>query len=188
MRKLARILYLAFTVAGMVYPSLIIPQTAQSGKKFSAPSQASAASLKAFLQDYSGDEDKTIRYLDAWIDLNGDGYPEVVVHLIGDGWCGSGGCTTLVLEPKGSSYKIVTKIPITHLPISVLNTRSNNWNNLTVWVQGGGIQEAYEAELRFDGKSYPDNPTVPPARSLIGEAKKEIIIPDDAKAAKFLYP
>jgi hypothetical protein len=192
MRKSLVMLSLAFTIFGMEHQWLVISQTIQSEHRFLARSQASAASLRSFLQDYlkkfSGGEDQQLRYLDAWVDLNGDGSQEVVVHIIGQDWCGSGGCTTLVLEPEGSSYRIISKITITHLPIRMLTAKSRNWKNLTVWVWGGGIRKAYEAELRFNGKSYPSNPSVPPAHKLVREPKGKIIIPDDPKAAKPLYP
>ena len=42
--------------------------------------------------------------------------------------------------------------------------------------QGGGIQPGYEAELRFDGKTYPANPSVPPARPLKGKPEGEMLI------------
>ncbi len=106
-----------------------------------------AVSLKRFLQNYVGnppaDSDKGMRYLDAWVDLNGDGKKEVIVYLLG--WCGSGGCSTLILEPKDSSYTVVTEMTVTQLPIRMLTTTSHGWHDLSVLVWGGGIQEGHEA-------------------------------------------
>jgi hypothetical protein len=45
-----------------------------------------------------------------------------------------------------------------------------------VWVQGGGIQPGYEAELRFDGNAYPSNPSVIPARPLVNRPHGQIVI------------
>lgn len=42
------------------------------------------------------------RYALARIDLNGDG-SEAIVYLAGGQWCGSGGCTLLVLSPPGAA-------------------------------------------------------------------------------------
>jgi hypothetical protein len=85
------------------------------------PSSGQEDSLKSFLQNYVGssDDDKQTRYFSAFVDLNDDGTQEVVVYLTRDGWCGSGGCTTLVLALKSSSYRIVTKITITRPPIRI---------------------------------------------------------------------
>jgi hypothetical protein len=44
--------------------------------------------------------------------------------------------------------------------------RRNGWNDLIVFVSGGGIQPGYYAVLPFDGKKYPENPTIEPAMPL----------------------
>src|ERR1019366_1518014 len=109
---------------------------------------------------------------------------QVIVYLTGLSWCGSGGCPTLVLTPKGSSYKLLSRILVTRPPIRVLAGKSYGWHNLAVWVGGGGIQPGYEAELRFDGKSYPISPANPPARHLVGAAHGEIVIPAPASETR----
>ena len=177
----------------MACPVLSMGCLAQSQEQTVATSAAAAGSLKSFLQNYLRGpflhEDKTTRYFDAWVDLNGDGKQEVVVYITGEGWCGSGGCITTVLEPKDSSYEVITKMTITRPPIRMLATRSHGWHNLTVWVQGGGILPGYEAELQFDGTTYPSNPSVLPARRLAEKVPGEIVIPASAfESGKLLYP
>src|SRR5712692_10275993 len=108
----------------------------------SAP-RAAEESLKQFLQSW--DNDKTTRYVAAFRDLNGDGTPEAIVYFIGKDWCGSGGCPTLILTRDAGSWRIVTKITITQPPIRVLTNTSHGWRSIGVWVQGGGIQQGYEA-------------------------------------------
>ena len=154
----------------------------------SAPS-AAEESLKRFLQSWdtgttpkSEKIDKTTRYITAFRDLNGDGIPEAIVYLMGREWCGSGGCTTLILTRDAGSWRIVTEITITQLPIRVLTNTSHGWRNIGVWVRGGGIQPGYEAELRFNGKSYPRNPSVPPARRLKGKPAGEVVIASERDA------
>jgi putative lipoprotein len=143
--------------------------------------------LQAYLHTASGASDKTTRYQAAFVDLNGDGIPEAIVYFTGGAWCGSGGCTTLVLTRSGSSYRVISKIPITRPPIRVLKTVSNGWRGLSVWVQGGGIQPGYEAELRFNGKSYPANPSIPPARRPIERAAGEVVVSASMQGVP-LYP
>jgi hypothetical protein len=134
-------------------------------------------SVKRFLQTWDSGKDKTMQYVAAFRDLDGDGKPEAIVYLINSRWCGSGGCSLLILKQDRSSWRIVTNITITRPPIRVLTNISKGWHNIGVWVQGGGIQPGYEAELRFNGKSYPRNPTVSPARQLKEKSAGEVVIP-----------
>jgi hypothetical protein len=150
--------------------------------------------LKTFLQGYSKDprmdEYRTTRYFPAFVDLKDDGTQEVIVYLTNDGWCGSGGCTTLILAPKDSSYRVVTKITITRPPVRVLATKSNGWHDLAVRVQGGGVVSPYEAKLSFNGRTYPRNPSVDPARRLTGEVPGKVAVPLTAftEGGQPLYP
>ena len=183
--------YLTFMFAlGSALLFAVSPDQAQV--RSNAQFVAAEDSLKAFLQRYlrrpSGEDDKTTRYLDAFVDLNGDGIPEVIVYITGAGWCGSGGCNTLILVRNGSTYSVLTEITITRRPIRVLASRApSGWRDLGVWVQGGGIQPGYEAALRFDGKSYPTNPSTPPARRSAGQVSGKSVVPSSA-SAKPLYP
>ena len=136
-------------------------------------------SLKSFLQNYVGrsDIDKKTLYFSAFVDLKDDGNQEVIVYLTSDGWCGSGGCTTLILAPTDSTYRVLRRITITQLPIRVLTTKSNGWHDIAVHVQGGGIIDAYEAKLSFDGRTYPGNPSTPPAQRLTEKAEGKVVVP-----------
>jgi len=141
-------------------------------------------SLKGFLQAYAGTSDhgKTTRYSAAFVDLRGDKVQEAIVYLTSDGWCESGGCAMLILEPRDSSYRVVTKTTITQLPIRVLTTKSNGWLDLAVRVQGGAFPFGYEAGLSFDGKTYPTNAAAPPARKLERGLAGQVLILPSAEA------
>jgi hypothetical protein len=102
----------------------------------------------------------------ATFDLNGDGKPEVIVYFNDPESCGTGGCDLGIFTHRGGRFDLVTNISITRLPIRVLPTSSHRWRDLGVVVGGGGIRRPYEARLMFDGKSYPENPTVLPAKPL----------------------
>jgi putative lipoprotein len=168
----------------------IIACQSDDGQSKSKPEDA----LKSFLQRYvkeNGITDSTTRYADAFVDLNGDGMKEAIVYLVGRWWCGTGGCPTLVLTPEASSYRLVTKILVTRAPIRVLPTRSHGWRTLTALVQGGGVQPGYEAELAFDGESYPTSAANPPARPLVKRVEGEVVLPasaNDITRSKPLYP
>jgi hypothetical protein len=128
------------------------------------------------------EDDKTTQYFSAFVDLDEDDRQAVVVYVTGRYWCGSGRRRMLVLAPKGSSYAVVTETTITRLPIRVLTMKSNGWHDIGVWVQGGGVQPAYEAALSFDGKTYPSNPSSLPARPFDGKMTGEVVVPRTAPA------
>jgi len=149
------------------------------------------ASLKEYLQSYvkrrDRSEDRTTRYIDAFIDLNADGVPEAIVYLPGGGWWGSGGCNTLILAKNGSSFNLITNIAISRPPLRVLTSNSHLWHDLSLWVRGGGVLPVYDAELRFDGSTYPPNPSMPPAIRLSRMPRGQVVIPlSDTK--KTLFP
>jgi len=146
------------------------------------PSPSQKDSLERFLRDYLGDlgaDEKTAKYFAAFVDLRDDGTQEVIVYLIDH--CGSGGCVTLILVPKGSSYEVVTEVSIGWPPIRVLATKSHGWHDIGVWVAGGGEVRGYEARLSFNGKRYPSNPSTPPSRRLVGKVTGKVVVPLTAK-------
>jgi hypothetical protein len=137
--------------------------------------------LKGFLKNYLISQNlgqaKETYYQSAFVDLKDNGTLDAIVYLTGNGWCGSGGCTTLILSPKDLSYDVVAKITVTKLPIRILTTKSNGWHDIALRVQGGGVIRAYDAKLRFNGQTYPNNPTVPPAVRLRKEPEGKVVVP-----------
>jgi hypothetical protein len=144
----------------------------------SAPDQKLKQFLRRHLSDPQIGEDKTTRFSSAPVKRNDGTIGEIVVYISGQSWCGSGGCTLLILEPHDSSYKIIGRTSIVRLPIRRLHHITNGHHDIGVWVQGGGIQPGYEAALRFDGKTYPGNPTIKPAQRLSGKTAGDMLIAD----------
>ena len=114
---------------------------------------------------YSG-EDPRLRYSVAFTDLNGDGKDEAIVYVTGNHVCGSGGCDLTIYTPAGRSWRTVTQMSISRPPIGVLSTSTHGWRDIAVYVAGGGILPGYEAQLKFNGQSYPSNPSVAPAQAI----------------------
>jgi hypothetical protein len=136
--------------------------------------------LHGFLQRKYGREREFLeepRYSAAAVDLNGDGRAEAVVYLESRGFCGTGGCGFEVFERSGGEWRIVAQTSIGWPPVRVLESRSHGWRDLAVIVAGGGINPGYEALLPFDGRSYPDNPSMPPARPLRPPPPGQVLIP-----------
>ena len=107
--------------------------------------------------------DRETRYLDAAVDLNADGQAEYLVYVAGGSACGTGGCPTLVFTHLASGFRLLSTIAPSHPPVGVTSDISRGWRNLIVRVtdRDGG---ARGVELKFDGQSYPGNPTVPGGR------------------------
>lgn len=127
--------------------------------------------VASFVQQTLG----TSSYKRADADLNGDGRAEALLYVTDRDYCGSGGCTLVVLSQKGSGYRVVLRSTVTQLPIRVLPTSTRGWRDIGVTVAGGGITRPYVARLRFNGNRYPSNPTVPPAIPLKRPSGKILI-------------
>jgi hypothetical protein len=121
-----------------------------------------------------------------FLSLEDGGKENVLVYVTGQTWCGSGGCTLLVLQQHSGSYTIVTRVRIAKLPIILFPEKTNGWHDVGVFVQGGGVQSGYEAELEYDGKSYPTNPSVPPARRSALKNQGKVVVPVNSQGT-FLY-
>lgn len=95
-----------------------------------------------------------------WTDLNGDGLLDALVYLDGPAWCGSGGCTVLVMEAIGEedaeelgAFRPAAEISLMHGPVTVAPTAVDGWHDLVV-EDGQGVWR----RLRFDGETYPFSP------------------------------
>lgn len=155
-----------------------------SGQK-KEPSQAK--SIRAFLQKLLGtDANPDTRVSIAIVPLEGEQHNEVIAYVSGSMFCGSGGCNLIILDKRGSHITVIGNVTITRPPIRVLTTLSFGHPDLGVLVAGGGINKAYEARLRFDGKHYPRNPTVPPAsKNPLNAVGKTLITVENHGAALY---
>lgn len=144
-----------------------------------APANAEEDIRHFLLQEYP--DAGPMQYALAWKDLGGDGADEAIVHLVAPYFCGTGGCNTLVLTQAGPMWHKVGEISVSRTPITVMDTSSNGWQDLTVAFAGGGAPSG-TALLKFDGETYPSNPTVSPAETV--EAGGTVLIGEDPTLAK----
>jgi hypothetical protein len=91
-------------------------------------------------------------------DLNADGKKDALVLLTGN-FCGSGGCTLLVLQGQSEGYKVVSASTVTRKPIALLSASNFGWRTLAVTIGGGGMPSS-QVLMRFNGKRYPQSLTV----------------------------
>lgn len=82
----------------------------------------------------------------------------------------------MILEKDEGSFKVIANVTIVHPPILAFKSKSHGRHDIGVWVQGGGILPGYEALLRFNGRSYPSNPSVPPAVPLTQNVTGRVLI------------
>jgi hypothetical protein len=90
------------------------------------------------------------------IDLNGDGKKEIFVGFRGSYYCGSGGCTALLLSHKG---KLITRFTVTEYPIVVRPATTKGWRDLLIG--SSGAKPAMHI-VKWNGKIYPGNPSLQP--------------------------
>lgn len=99
----------------------------------------------------------TPEYTHALVDLNNDSENDAVVLLQGAGWCGSGGCTMLVLKAEGSNFTVVSRSTVTRAPVRISESSSHGWQDIIV--RSGGADKL----MQFDKNGYPLNPSMQPA-------------------------
>jgi len=85
--------------------------------------------------------------------INEEPKKEVFVGLTGPYFCGSGGCTVLLLNPEG---ELITKFTVTEYPLLIADTFTMGWKDLILHSQGK------DHLLKFNGKTYPSNPSIQP--------------------------
>lgn len=93
-------------------------------------------------------------YKHAFVDLNNDGVYDAVVLLRGMEWCGSAGCTMLVLQGQSTDYTVVSHSTVTREPVRISESMSQGWHDIIVHSDG------VEKLMLFDGSGYPSNPSM----------------------------
>ena len=104
------------------------------------------------------------------IDLNNDGKNEVFVNLPSQYFCGSGGCTLLLLN---SDLKLVTKFTVIRTPLYAEKELVNGYKKLLTKSEGEW------KELDFDGKKYPSNSSLLKKSSYADPGYEAEVIFDD---------
>jgi Tfp pilus assembly protein FimT len=120
--------------------------------------EQTAANLKNFLKSYTASDyelltenDKRFQFYE--VDLNDDGNKEIFVRFMGPYFCGSGGCTFLLLDKYA---EVITRFTVTRAPIYIEQEKRNGWSFLLV--KDSGVFK----ELVYENGSYPTNPSVLP--------------------------
>ena len=110
------------------------------------------------------------------IDLNEDGKNEIFINFFTRYFCGSGGCTLLLLD---ANLKPITKFSVMNPPLFVEKTKKNGWSILLI--KDSGVFK----ELSYNKGKYPSNPSIlekAPYDAPSGHA--EILFSDEYSKAK----
>lgn len=116
------------------------------------------------------------KYKYVQVDLNEDSRKEILVGLTGPYFCGSGGCTFLLLSNHGD---IITQFSVVRMPVYLDTESMKGWRNLIVY--SGGDNRV----VKFDGTSYPSNPST--LETFSGDLEKLEKIMDWESLQTFTY-
>ena len=96
-------------------------------------------------------DDRKFRF--SAIDLNGDGKNEYFVAFSSSYFCGSGGCTVLLLN---SDFTLKNKFTVVTYPVIVTNNKTDGWSDLVMF------SGSKNRVVKHGKEGYPGNPSVEP--------------------------
>ncbi|QST00933.1 hypothetical protein IMZ31_05010 [Pontibacillus sp. ALD_SL1] len=133
---------------------------------------------KALMKEFEYTNQGKARYYYNKVDLNGDGIPETFVYLVGQYFCGTGGCSAAIFKEQDGDYSLLTRFSVVNNPVIISNTKTNGYKDIIMNVYGGGI-EPFFARLTYNGTTYPGNPSVQPKVEPGTKVKGVAIVADD---------
>jgi len=86
-----------------------------------------------------------------YIDLNSDDRLDAVILLEHRDYCGSGGCTALLLENTATGFRLVNDIATSDY-VSVQDCPGDGWCPLWIGTSGGGLPPAIEKYVYAGGR------------------------------------
>lgn len=171
-------------IGGLVLISACSPPTQKTETTVTTPAAeapvAPAApaidpAIDAYVRTYTKDDTLPLRYAVA---THGDGEAQLTfVYLIGSDYCGSAGCSLLVLHRTGETFDLLGKISTVDTPVRVLETTTNGRPDLAIRTRGEGVS-VVEKLIPFDGRRYLWSPNVAGARDIQNPAG-QIVLTDD---------
>ena len=139
-----------------------VEETTESSQEMYAPAtndDQMAGNIKNFLMlDYLKSDMESLAENDRKfqfykIDINNDEKDEYFVRFMSPYFCGSGGCTMLLLDHEAN---IITKFTVMEPPVFVEKNPDGDWSNILVFSDGE------LKELKYSNGTYPSNPSVVP--------------------------
>ncbi len=116
--------------------------------------------------EQQSDSYNKLEYSYGVFDIDSDGKEEILVLFQSSYYCGSGGCNLLILD---DNYSLITETSVTMPPISILLSVHNGYNDIVVFSDGEN------RILKYDGGTYPQNPSLEASIKLKNIAKTIIL-------------
>lgn len=109
--------------------------------------------VNTFLQadDLRAIEEKDRKFRFQQIDLNNDGKMETFISFFTPYFCGTGGCSAVLLD---NNLKPITKFTVTNPPFYVESAQESRWP--IIYLQNNGQWK----RLNYKNGKYPSNPSV----------------------------
>jgi hypothetical protein len=148
MSSVKNIVFLLLSIWVLVAPGSGVARTAENPQA----TEERNNSIKAALEKLGGGEAPS--YKIGWFDLDGDGRQEAIVLMTGAEWCGTGGCTLMVLKRDAVSWRVVSRVPTCRSPVVLLDGKTHGWRDLAVVTQGGGDVRRNMTVLKVQKKGY----------------------------------
>lgn len=175
----------------VVAPKDSVPAAETVAYQKESTDEATAAKLKTFLQETFKKDLPALTPADRKfsfyaIDLNDDNTNEYFIGLQGTYFCGSGGCTFLLLD---DNMKTINKFTVMRGPVFRSATTTDGWHDLIVLGQKTDQKTTYR-HLKWNKakKQYPSNPSVI-AESDVAPVGNDFTMWDDGmgKAKEFEF-
>lgn len=128
-----------------------------------------------------------VTYLYNKIDLNDNNKRDVIAYIEGPKFCKGNGCTVVILQDRGKSYSVISKISGAINPIIVSDEKTNGYKNIIMKLDTRNGESIYK-ELKFNGNAYPLDPINEPKVKKGSKIQGIAFISDDlfyVKGIKF---
>lgn len=148
---------------------------------------ATAEKLQVFLRDYLKDDlallapdDRNFSFYGK--NMDSDDKPEYFIRLDGNYFCGSGGCTFLLLD---DDLRLVNRFTVMSGPVFISPKATGGWNDVIL----KGKNENSYVHLKFDAKTakYPSNPSLVIESKEAPSSQDYAMWQDDYEAKDFTF-
>lgn len=167
--------------------NLALTQSEASTYQKETINEATAKNLTTFLKSYLQEDikgmaeaDRTFSFYE--LDLNGDNKNEYFIKLPEKGFCGSGGCTFLLLD---NSLQLINRFTVTNPPIYVGSAGVDGWK--TLLLQGKNANKFVHLTWDSNKKKYPSNPSLIEENEQVPSEKDYIMWQDSTKFRTFQF-
>jgi hypothetical protein len=124
--------------------------------------------------EFMSKEDRKFQF--QTVDLNNDGQQELFINFISSYFCGTGGCTLLLLD---HDWRTITRFTVTSTPIMIEPNKEKKWAILAV--KDNGVWK----DLQYKNGKYPGNPSLlPKSKADAPSGHAQVIFSDEFSPAK----